>query len=284
MANVTLANLYAVSRVVEPESEDLVTLFSFRQLLVQDLYNDFLFSLVVIEFEYSLLILEIDAGTGSPLALVDLNSFVTNGDFAIGVVDSLDDDGALVVGGRMAHVRVGKGELAWLVVVQDSDAALRVAPSQSRARVQVVKLDQEVLIGFPAMVVNNGDLDSGFFFSVLEFNLLVQFREVLTGSGRVVDGAHTDATNGLVLVRDRHFGMYDAFGDRHMEASKSVIGMLDSLIEIGGHVVLLTVLLSLLDDGFGPADCHHLAVLSALHERLALQNSLELLKVDVLDT
>jgi len=59
-----------------------------------------------------------------------------------------------------------------------------------------------------------------------------------------------------------------------VEASKSIIGMLHGLVVVRGQVVLLTVLLSLLDDGLCLSNSDHLAVLGALHEGLTFKNGL----------
>jgi len=50
--------------------------------------------------------------------------------------------------------------------------------------------------------------------------------------------------------------------------------MLHGLVVVRGQVVLLTVLLSLLDDGLCLSNSDHLAVLGALHEGLTFKNGL----------
>ena len=213
VAHITLAKLDSVGGVEELKSEDLVTLFTLGQLFVEDLHHDFLLSLIVFEYELTFLLLEINGSSGGPLTLIDLNSLVANGDLTVRFVYPLDDNGALVESCGMAHIRVGEGNLAWLVVIKDGDSALGVAAAELVAGVQVVQLDQEILIGFPAIIVNNCDLDAIIFISMLEFDFFVHLVVVITGDGSVILGAHTDAAGMLVLVDDGDFGVADAFGN-----------------------------------------------------------------------
>jgi len=213
VAHITLAKLDSVGGVEELKSKDLVTLFTLGQLFVEDLHHDFLLSLIVFEYELTFLLLEVNGSSGGPLTLIDLNSLVANGDLTVRFVYPLHDNGALVESCGMAHIRVGEGNLAWLVVIKDGDSALGVAAAELVAGVQVVQLDQEILIGFPAIIVNNCDLDAIIFISMLEFDFFVHLVVVITGDGSVILGAHTDAAGMLVLVDDGDFGVADTFGN-----------------------------------------------------------------------
>jgi len=103
--------------------------------------------------------LKVDSTASSPFSLINFDCLVLDGYLAISVMDTLDVNNAVRVGGSVAHIRIGKGQLTRLVIVEDSNTNFGIASIELFSSCNVVQLNVEIFIWLPTMVIDNLDLN-----------------------------------------------------------------------------------------------------------------------------
>ena len=198
---------------------------------------------------------EISARRGSVLRGVKGNCCVVDRNAAIGAVltDELDL-GVLLSGESLNNsLSLFKGNVARLVVIDDSNARVRVLARKLLVVVCIVQLKEEVSIGVPVIVVLDLDDDSLIALAVGEVDNLVNGLIILLFLGLTLHSGDADLGCFTRLVVHDNLNGSRSFRHGVMEASKAEVIVQANLIHGSNSCVLQSDLLTLLDGNFALA-------------------------------
>jgi hypothetical protein len=133
-------------------------LFAHFFLLLDELYCDILISFFVFKFDLSFFRLEGEELVGTFLVAINGNNFIFNPGFSAAPILSLDLHLDLRLANGCLDIGLLEAQESRLVIIQNGDSGFGIVSSNSLAGVSVIKLNIEILIRLPFVIINNHNL------------------------------------------------------------------------------------------------------------------------------
>lgn len=161
---------------------------------------------------------------------------------------------------------------SWEVFIKDGNFALCVISGESLSSFWIIKLYQEVKIGLPFLIINDGDMNLNLIFIFLHCYLLVDMLIIFWSSGCVINSSVSERIICWSYFNNGNFDTSITFSDRIVEALKFNALILDSDLVLLGRMVDLSFRSLQLNEIFliGVNSCLF-PVSKPLEERIRLQ-------------
>jgi len=181
----------------------------------------------------------IDSSLGLLIAIAERYSHILNNDVTIGTLDAINNNSASTFLSWVSDcLLLLEYEHTWLVIIENSDSSDRIITDETSIGLLVVKLDVEILIRLPFIVINNRNCNFFFVLSAFELNNLVDMNKIFTILCISFLGSNPDATCTLRLVKDLNFDGTSSLTNRVVEACEAKLRVLFIFRNQGSLLVL----------------------------------------------
>lgn len=250
--------------------------------MVENLDRNLLGGLLVKESEGVADVLVVDSFSGFLVSAAEWHSLVFHRNLTIGTLVALDDNVAdSLIGGVSNDLLFLEDEHTWLVVVDNGDAGAGVLADEAMSRLGVDKLNIEVLIGLPGVVVDNLDSNFALGLAIGEIDNGVNSYVIFGGLGVAIDGTHAHLSWLFRLVEHLNFNAASSFADGVVEAAEAEVCVALVVFE-DASLLVLAMYNRILRDGLSlVVDGDSLAMADSLDEGRTIQLAFKLVLVDL---
>ena len=257
--------------IVQFETKDFVA-FLIGILAVEDADLNFFLSLKMLEGQLTARLLKIDTCSCLLSSAAKRDSLVLDRDLTIRTIDSLDLDVALFfVSGMFDDFLLLESEHTWLIIVENSDACAGILSNETQISLGVDKLNIEILIGLPVVIVFNLNQNFALFLAVIERNDFVDSFIVLSSFSIAVNGANANFAWLFGLVENLDFDAAASLTDRVMKAAEAITSIALVIGKRRSRSVFTTHNFVLSDSLFGSGHGNGLTMDNSLDQGGALQ-------------
>lgn len=149
-------------------------------------------SLSVLENKLTSGLLIVLSSLGNVILMAKINGLEVNSDATITTVLSNNLNlNVWLSWSNLDSLSILEANLTWLVIIDNGDASLGVLSNKFLVGLWIVKLNEEVLIWLPVVVILDHNIKSPGGLTVTEFNNTVKWHVVLVSLGIAVNGACT---------------------------------------------------------------------------------------------
>jgi hypothetical protein len=132
-----------------------------------------------------------------------LDSLIFNSDDTVTSILSDDCDLSILVSWlNLNTISILEANLSGLVIIDDGNSGSAILTLKLSIGVRIIKLNEEILIGLPVIVIIDGDLNKGSCLSIFENDRFVNFFLIITGFSFSIDGSDVDSTCCSFLVQN----------------------------------------------------------------------------------
>lgn len=221
------------SNVRELDSESLIPNFL---LVVQNFNSNSLFSFAVFESKSSRGIDEVSSGSSGLLRLIKLDGLVVNSDDTVTSIlsDYLDfkwlswdsSDGSLLV----------EGNLTWLIIINNCDSSSSIFAHKFFICISINKLDEEIFIWLPIVVIVDLDNNMALLLSLLELDDFIDSFIIITSFGFLINSLNSNLSTCSSFVddvnHDRSRGLRNGIVET-LETEKLMLLFLINMFSLG---------------------------------------------------
>lgn len=181
------------------------------------------------------------AGRGGTVRVIELHSGVVDMYCSITAILAQNNNLSIFGTSHCLHsVFVGEADLAWLIIIDDGDAAASVRAFQFDLGLSVEQLDKEVFIRLPLIVIFDANCDLFGGLTGFESDDAIKWLIILVRDCLIVDGADVNLAPLQRLVVDRQVKELAALANTVMQAFETELLVDGRLIErFGAHVLEL---------------------------------------------
>jgi len=162
-----------------------------------------LLGLTLREYECTLLLNIVNTWSCGVGRLVQLNRLIIYSDNSIrSVLSNNNNFGNFIRGNSFDGLGLLEADLTWLIIVDDCNSSPGVLSLKLLHGIWVVKLDVEVLIWLPVVVISDLNCDELDMVSILELQGLLDLFVVVSGFSLGVDGAYSDGASDSLFINN----------------------------------------------------------------------------------
>lgn len=149
------------------------------------------------------------------VVVTELNCSVPDSDNAVATVGTFQVDYCkfFVRADFEGAIFLLKGNVTWLVIINDSDTSFSVLSLKQLTRECIVQLDEEISVGIPIIVIVDLDFDILLGLSFGEFENLVNRDVILVSLGFTLYCGNANTASLTSLVDDRNSDLLEGFRD-----------------------------------------------------------------------
>lgn len=142
------------------------------------------------------------------LGIVELHSLEVDFDGAIRSILSQNNYfNFSILGNSLDGLALLKVDLSWLVIINNRHSGLSVISNKFFVAIGGIKLDEEILIWLPVVVVIDLDRDELGLLAILEVEHLVKLFKIISSLCFSIDGSSSDLAGLLLLVKNHNLNV-----------------------------------------------------------------------------